>query len=365
LAGANFEFGLRPEQYTFVPIARLSDYNPARYGAPSWQVQELHAQTALANHFVIQNHRVVNQNIDPQTVATLARTDIRRAEIREVSGQANQPVQPERLTKRSGSMVILTPQLPAPTLHRSATTISPGGSRAPYAPAGGISGPPRSSFTPAQSSTPAVIGSVPSAARAETYPAGSQVFNARRDAYVPPAANPAAPSVPRQDSNRSAAGFNFTGNFNRPDFNERFVVPAPAPAQTTYAAPPAQTPYVIPGRFSVSQQLSAPRYNSGHTGGESAATLDQTRPEPAQFQNQPRFQPDNAPAQFHQRAEPSYQPVAPQPIHQDVPTVQRAEAAQHFAPPAPAPAPVPSAPQPTSQPAASSSSSASSSSGRR
>jgi hypothetical protein len=350
LAGANFEFGLRPEQYTFIPIARLSDYNPARYAAPAWQVQELHAQTALANHFVFQNNRVVNQNIDPQTVATLARTDIRRAEILEVPGQANQPVQPERLTKRSGSMVILTPQLPAPSFHRSATTVNPGGSRAPFGPAGGNSGPPRSSFSPAQSSAPAVVGAVPSAARSETYPAGSQVFNARRDAYTPLPANPAAPSVVRQDSNRSPAGFNFDGNYNRPDFNEHFAVPAATrPAQTTYAAPPSQTPYAMPGRFTVSQQLSAPSYNGGYIGVGPAATTDHTRSEPAQFQNQPRFQPDNAPAQFHQRNEPSYQPVAPQPARQEVPNLQREETAQHFAPPVPAPA----APQPVPQPASS------------
>ena len=207
LAGANFEFGLRPEQYTFVPIARLSDYNPARYAAPSWQVEELHAQTALANRFVSQSNRVVNLNIDPKIVATLARTDIRRAEVLEVPGQANQPVQPERLTKKSGSMVILTPQLPAPALHRSATVASPGASHAPFGAAGGNVGPPRSSFTPAQSSAPAVVGSIPSAARSETYPAGSQVFNARPDPYHPLPANTAASPGTRQDSDRSTAGF--------------------------------------------------------------------------------------------------------------------------------------------------------------
>jgi hypothetical protein len=276
--GAGFEFGLSANQYTYIPVARMSDYAPARYAVPDWQNGEVHHRTVVANHFEIENHRVVNHSIDPREVAAASGTEIRRAEIREMPRDTGRSPQPDRLAKSGNGFVIFRPQLPPPAARHT----------------GGNAGQPRNSSNQPRSSLPLPnmnlashppVGTVlgQGNARPENYPAGSLVVIGKRNPGVAPAAaaplpnmklphvassaeaqpyqpNPAEPTVnqgqgvyyagrgpvPALDASRPAAGFNFNNNFDRSHFTPQ----APSVQNQNQA-------YVIPAHYSVNQQMNA------------------------------------------------------------------------------------------------------------
>ncbi|HWF19602.1 MAG TPA: DUF6600 domain-containing protein [Verrucomicrobiae bacterium] len=113
--GAGFEFGLRANQYTYIPIARMTDYSPARYAATSWEADQIHNHTTVITAVSEQNHHIFARGIDPNQVAALAGTTVRHAEVHTVPHNGLQPVQPDRLGKSGGSLVIYRSELPAPT----------------------------------------------------------------------------------------------------------------------------------------------------------------------------------------------------------------------------------------------------------
>jgi hypothetical protein len=290
LVAANFEFGLQPRQYTYIPVARLSDYAPARYAVTGDQAAEIHSQTTVINHYTLQNNRVVNHGIPPEEVAAVARTEIRRAEvIEEARGSGNQ-VLSDHLGKQGGSLVIYHPQLPAPSAHRAPVNIVPSrnsgktslNSVAPVAPA------PTASLPTAQ---PIIMsGETQPNARTETYPPGSLVVIGNRN----PTSSQSASSLPNMKLSRPAnastvsytpapaqawpeastpaAGFNFNGNTgnaaNNNYYNQSY--------QTQHAtvqpiSGQSRNVYVIPSHYTVAQQLSS---YSQHNFTDSAASTD-------------------------------------------------------------------------------------------
>lgn len=111
---ANFDFGLRASQYTFIPVARMTDYSPYRYAATSSQARELFTQTAPINHVSFENNHVVAHGIDPQQVASASGIEVRRAEIREMVVAQNNGVLADHMTKQGNSLMIFRPQLSMP-----------------------------------------------------------------------------------------------------------------------------------------------------------------------------------------------------------------------------------------------------------
>ncbi len=47
--GVNFEFGLKANQYSFVPTSRFGDANVSRYRVPAVQLGRAYYQTAIHN----------------------------------------------------------------------------------------------------------------------------------------------------------------------------------------------------------------------------------------------------------------------------------------------------------------------------
>lgn len=111
---ANFDFGLRASQYTFIPIARMTDYSPYRYAATSSQARELFTKTAPINHVSVENNHVVAHGIDPQQVASASGIEVRRAEIRESAVAQNNGALTEHMTKQGNSLMIFRPHLSMP-----------------------------------------------------------------------------------------------------------------------------------------------------------------------------------------------------------------------------------------------------------
>lgn len=299
---AGFEFGLHARQYTFIPIERLSDYTPSRYAVASWRAEELHNQTKVITEMKEQNHRVVSRGVDPKEVAALGHTEIRQAEVRVAAPGSLKAWPTERVGRSGGSVVIYRPELPTPT-HRA----MPGGT-APVAPvqpvpAGRTFGGQRTSENSATPKTvqTASLGNNSSQEMAElktriataqqsaaahvqggaqAYPPGSLVVHGSSTISAPtppaplpnmnlsylahqPVANPASAST----SVTSTEGWQ-THSIATPHSDYRvengFARPANASRLSWEEAPARpeapvrlQTPHVISGHYSVSQQISA------------------------------------------------------------------------------------------------------------
>jgi len=119
VVGASFDFGLRSGLFTFIPIERFGDYAPSRYVAAPWQAGRIFGESHVLNSVAFQGQRVANLGMDPRLVDQWAGVPMRRAMIQEVPGtDANGRVQPDRLGRHAGSLVIYRPQLPpAPIQH--------------------------------------------------------------------------------------------------------------------------------------------------------------------------------------------------------------------------------------------------------
>jgi hypothetical protein len=119
VVGASFGFGLPATMFMFIPIERFGDYAPSRYVAAPWQAGRIFSESRELNSVASLNQRVANLGMDPRLVDERAGVRMRRAYIREIPGtDANGRVQPDRLGRQGGSLVIFRPQLPsAPDRH--------------------------------------------------------------------------------------------------------------------------------------------------------------------------------------------------------------------------------------------------------
>jgi hypothetical protein len=266
LVGADFDFGLQAQNYTFIPLARMSDYAPARYAVPRWQADEVFGETALNNHFAVKNNRVVNYSLDPRAISTASRTEIRHAQIRDLPRDPNHQYPSDRMAKTGGGMVIYRPQLPMPSARRPGNTMlqnprsalppslqpanDPTGSTA-------VIGPKNSALASSPSRAPLPNMNLSYLARqnnaanqaGENEPAYRAVnYGSYASAPVPETPGYALP----------AAGFSFRYDPSGPNFSAH---PAAQfqPAQN-------QSTYVMPGRFSANDM------SNGNIGRNSASS---------------------------------------------------------------------------------------------
>ncbi len=110
--GAGFDFGLESRFYTFVPVERLSDYSPVRYGVTRTVGAKIFGESVVVNNLALVNQQVVNLGINPQRVEAAGGTPVRRALVHDAAAGDNR-FRTDRLEKRGDSLVISRPRLPA------------------------------------------------------------------------------------------------------------------------------------------------------------------------------------------------------------------------------------------------------------
>lgn len=117
--GANFEFGLTPDQYTFVPAARVKDPNWMAFALRREEAWQIARETAVSNHYRTKNHRIVNLGKDFTQPAANTRAQEVQVLIRDLP--PTPPVPPERITRHGNNWVIYRKLLPseAQTSHAS------------------------------------------------------------------------------------------------------------------------------------------------------------------------------------------------------------------------------------------------------
>jgi hypothetical protein len=258
--GVNFDFGLRPDFFTFVAMKDFDRHDLGQRRLQQTEVTRIYNHTTVINNYVVNNNTVVNRGIEVDRVRAATHTPMRQLAVRDVP--AGSP-QMRGVSASRTELAVYRPELKAPARpvkmvaqrvddrhpviqHEPVATMNAPRRAAPagnvYAPATGPRGM-KSDF-PANSPRPSNDRGVPPNPRSQTY-------SAPRD--VQPA--PAAPrfSEPPKAANHSPAPYAPT-----PAQRSETVAPRPAPeaqpARTPNISRPQEPAHLYPLRTGASSQ---------------------------------------------------------------------------------------------------------------
>lgn len=81
--GANFDFGIGVNFFTFVPTANFCDPHPDKFRVGAGHIPAVYRQTTVVNNFGVQNNTFVNHGIDPRRISAVTHSPIQTVSIRE------------------------------------------------------------------------------------------------------------------------------------------------------------------------------------------------------------------------------------------------------------------------------------------
>jgi len=230
--GVNFDFGLRPEHFTFVALHDFNQHDLGHRRLPPTEVTRIYNHTTIINNYTVNNTTIVNQGIRVDRVAAATHTEIRKVPIRDVPAGGGRAVLTQGTDR--GAPVVYRPQLKAPT-RTSGIVAQKVDERHPVI----QHTPTFSTAAPANTSRP--WGTVPSHGQVAT-PQRDVPRNADRSGPAqPPPGQRSAPSAPSAPSAAPAP----RAATERPEANPRLYplhsgqqqVTAPQPGVSRQAAP--------------------------------------------------------------------------------------------------------------------------------
>jgi hypothetical protein len=115
--GVNFDFGLRPEHYTFVALRDFDHHDLYHRRLAPTEVTRIYNHTTIINNYVVNNNTIVNPGIKVDRVAAATHTQIHKVPIRDV------PAGTAPVARTQATPVIYRPQLKAPP-PRPATMVA-------------------------------------------------------------------------------------------------------------------------------------------------------------------------------------------------------------------------------------------------
>jgi hypothetical protein len=110
--GLNFDFGLRPDHFTFIALRDFHDHDFAHRRLPPTEVTKIYSHTTIINNYVVQNNTIVNQGIKVDRVQAATHSEFRKVAIRDVPAGSPDAGNPRGSAK--GESVVYRPQLKAP-----------------------------------------------------------------------------------------------------------------------------------------------------------------------------------------------------------------------------------------------------------
>ncbi|MEY2429028.1 MAG: hypothetical protein QOJ40_1913 [Verrucomicrobiota bacterium] len=164
--GVNFDFGLRPDHFTFVSLHNFTDRDLGRRRLPETEVRNVYNRTTVINNYSVRNTTIVNRGIPIERVAAATHTQIRTVTVRDAPRDARVGGRTQTFD-RSGTVVYRhEPSAPArmapvavqkvddrhPMIQHAPITVSQGRSSAYNRGSGSIAAPNRSQ--PENSRTP-------------------------------------------------------------------------------------------------------------------------------------------------------------------------------------------------------------------
>jgi hypothetical protein len=110
--GLNFDFGLRPDHFTFIAMRDFNHRDYGHYRMPRTEVTKIYNRTTVINNYTVNNNTIVNRGIAVDRVASATHTEVRKATIRDLPAGANRSV----VTRTSDrNAVVYRPELRAPS----------------------------------------------------------------------------------------------------------------------------------------------------------------------------------------------------------------------------------------------------------
>ncbi len=82
--GVNFDFGLRPDHYSFVALRDFNNHDLGHRRLPPAEITRIYNHTTIINNYAVNNRTVVNHGIGVDRVAAATHTQIRPVAIRDV-----------------------------------------------------------------------------------------------------------------------------------------------------------------------------------------------------------------------------------------------------------------------------------------
>jgi hypothetical protein len=83
--GVEFDFGLRPEHFTFVAFRNFNERDIGHHRLAGTEVTRIYNHTTIVNNYTVSRNNIVNHGVSVDRVAAETHTPIRRMTVREVS----------------------------------------------------------------------------------------------------------------------------------------------------------------------------------------------------------------------------------------------------------------------------------------
>lgn len=110
--GLNFDFGLRPDHFTFIALRDFHEHDFAHHRMAPTEVAKVYSHTTVINNYVVNNNTVVNQGIKVERVSAATHTEFKKVAIRDVP--AGSPGSSNTRVAGKSELVVYRPQLKAP-----------------------------------------------------------------------------------------------------------------------------------------------------------------------------------------------------------------------------------------------------------
>ena len=120
--GVDFDFGLRPEHFTFVAMRNFADHDLGHRRLAPTEVTRIYNHTTIINNYVVNNNVIVNQGIKVDRVAAATHTQFHKVPIRDVPASNNQMVRNQGISR--ATPVIYRPQLKSMPAAHPATMVA-------------------------------------------------------------------------------------------------------------------------------------------------------------------------------------------------------------------------------------------------
>ena len=108
----DFDFGLRPDHFTFIAMRDFNDHDFAHHSLARTQVTQIYNHTTIINNYVVKNNTVINQGIQVQRVSAATHTQFNKVAIRDTAAWS--PASPTSRVAGKTELAVYRPQLKAP-----------------------------------------------------------------------------------------------------------------------------------------------------------------------------------------------------------------------------------------------------------
>ncbi len=110
----SFNFGLAPACYTFVPRRYFCHPRVGCYGLTGPQVVNIYQGSTVINNIINGDHNtIVNRGIVPEQLPGPVRSELRRAELRDLRPGSGGPLAPDRYNPRTRRLAVYRPRVPS------------------------------------------------------------------------------------------------------------------------------------------------------------------------------------------------------------------------------------------------------------